>query len=160
MVSIRLFQTTDRSGLEACMIVLQDYEKALGADRKPGAEIAKEYIDYLLGEVAAKHGVMYVAEQNGQIVGFVSAWVDEDDVLIAKGETRYVYCSDGVVLDAFRRQGVGRKLLAAVEAFAKAAGIVTIKCTVLADNTVMRQGISAAGFHEYEIVYQKVVGKQ
>lgn len=159
-MTVRTYQPADRFEVEACMVALQEYEKSLGADRKPGVEIAKTYVDHLLNEVSAKRGAIYVAQHKDQIVGFVSVWIDQDDELIAKGETQFVYCSDVIVLEGFRQQGIGRKLLAAVEAYAKERGVATIMCAVIVNNTIMRQGLSRAGLREYEVVYRKKVGEE
>ncbi len=157
--SIRRATAADRAALIAMMRAFQDFETTLHANRRPGAEIAADYLAILEREVAAKRGAILVAEHDGGAVGFVCCWADHDDDTLIHAETRpHGYIADVFVAQAQRGQGLGGALIAAAEAYLAGLGLVRVRLISLAANTGARAVYEHLGYRAYEITYEKEIG--
>ena len=89
------------------------------------------------------------------IVGFaaVIARHDSDDILERNRE--HAYLTDLIVLDTCRGKGIGRRLLAAAEAWAAARGATSMRVGVLSANSAAHALYRSAGFRDYEVVLEK-----
>jgi ribosomal protein S18 acetylase RimI-like enzyme len=91
--------------------------------------------------------LLLVAQVGNGVVGFVGAKLVEvgpdNPVFMPR---RFVYVDDMAVLPESRRQGVGRALLDAVEAWARGRGIDRIELTVFEFNGGARRLYEGAGF--------------
>ncbi|MFA7286807.1 MAG: GNAT family N-acetyltransferase [Patescibacteria group bacterium] len=81
--------------------------------------------------------IMYVAEEEGQIIGLLNFVVKHQGTLKV---------SPLIVLEAARGKGVGRLLLQKMEAYAKEYGIRQIYCTVAAQNKLALSYFLGHGF--------------
>jgi len=90
-----------------------------------------------------------------EVVGFVSAWarVPQDELDEPPGE--YAAISDLVVRPAFRRRGLGRRLLAEAERYARSHGAATLKIGVLTRNAGAHRLYEEAGFADYRVQMTK-----
>ncbi len=157
--SIRRATAADRAALIAMMTAFQDFETTLHANRRPGAEIAADYLAILEREVAAKRGAILVAERAGAAVGFVCCWADHDDDELIHAETRpHGYIADVFVTAAERGRGVGGALIAAAEAYLAGLGFARVQLITLAANTVACAVYEHLGYRAYEITYEKPLG--
>src|SRR5712692_10052541 len=92
--TIRAHRPDDRAGLIAALIDLQEFERSLHDSRRAGAEIAGPYLNRLLERLAESSGMIFVAELDGKIVGFVACRVNRDDFLTQTpdaNEHGYIY---------------------------------------------------------------------
>ncbi len=157
--SIRRATAADRAALIAMMTAFQDFETTLHANRRPGAEIAADYLAILEREVAAKRGAILVAEHDVAAVGFVCCWADRDDDELIHAETRpHGYIADVFVTAAERGRGVGGALIAAAEAYLAGLGFARVRLITLATNTGARAVYEHLGYRAYEITYEKPLG--
>jgi ribosomal protein S18 acetylase RimI-like enzyme len=99
--------------------------------------------------------VVLVAERGGAVVGFVAVWTryrseepDDDPAPLA-------FVSDLVVSAEHRGCGIGRALLRAAEAHARAAGAPSLRLSVKAGNTAAISLYAREGFEELEIELEK-----
>src|SRR5262245_4861959 len=117
MVTIRQAERGDRAALEACFSELQAFERTIERNRAEPAAVCAQYLDELEAECAKHKGVFLVAESAGNVVGFVCvlAKVPSDEVV--EQEREYAFVTDLVVLEPFRKLGIGSLLLAAAEAY-------------------------------------------
>ena len=99
-----------------------------------------------------------MAEVSGQVVGFVCVWArvrpDEPD----ENPVEYAFVSDLVVGTAYRRRGIGRRLLEAAEGYARARGARSLRIGALTRNAAARSLYASAGFEEYEVELAKQLG--
>lgn len=100
----------------------------------------------------------FVAEEEGQLVGFAEASLRNYAEGAPPGPTAYL---EGIWVEPERRRrGVGRALLAAVEAWAIEQGSSWLGSDALLDNDLSHRWHSAAGFGEVEriVVFGKALG--
>lgn len=157
---IRSYEPADQEQVERCIIALQDFERSLEPDRVEGATIARRYLLELLDTCQKQSGQLFVAEIEGQIAGFVCAWLEPEPEGYLTSLANYAYISDLVVLPTYRRQGLGSALLAQAEAFAKEQGAPALRINVLARNVGAWALYSKAGFRDYEIRLLKDLSHQ
>lgn len=94
----------------------------------------------------------WVAELDGQLLGFAEAYLRD----FANGcEGQPVVFLEGIwVARGWRRKGVGKKLVAAVEGWARAKGLREIGSDILVGNRLSMRAHEGWGFKETErVVY-------
>jgi ribosomal protein S18 acetylase RimI-like enzyme len=145
--------------LEALVKLLQRHELTLYPNRAAADAMAAPYIDELLHRCQLSEGVILVAVDGQQIVGFtcVLARVSSEDLIELDPE--HAYITDLVVLPDQRRRGVGRALLEAAEAHARRGGAARLRVGVLAANETARRLYGQLGYSEQELVLEKALGR-
>ena len=145
MLIIRPWRADDRPAVLALNAELQEHERALRPSRTPGAEMTEGYIGRLEARLddEAQDGALFVAEEDGRVVGFLCCFVDND---VLERVPREVFITDLVVTAAAQRRGVGRALVGAVRAFARDRGITRLVVTVLEVNEGAAAAYRALGF--------------
>lgn len=83
------------------------------------------------GLATARHRILVAEESAGVVVGY--AWLGLDEPRSGSPEIAWLY--DLRVLEAYRRRGYARAILAAVEGLAKEAGASRIGLNVFGHNT-------------------------
>lgn len=86
--------------------------------------------EYLLTSIRAEDAVIFIAEDGGEIIGAILAWVHQPrdiPVLIPRG---LVSVDNLVVAEPYRNQGVGQALMERVYLWAEARGLKQIQLTV------------------------------
>lgn len=159
-MTIRSARKNDRSVLLHFIAELQEFERQLGVDRKPGAAMSERYFSYLLKEIRKKQGIILVAEERKKPIGFGAVWIEQDDEAdaIMRTESSFAYIADVYVDGDARQKGAGTKLLAALEHEAKKRGASEVRMHMLANNVVMRLVAGKAGYIEEEIEVVKSLG--
>ncbi len=151
MAEIRLYDPSrDRAGLETCFIALQEHERSLDPDLLPGAEVAAAYVNQLFAQCAESDGRIFVADDGGEVVGYVAVFARVTPQHVDTAPTPYAYLSDLAVLEASRGAGLGRALLERAEAFARERGAVRIRLHVLARNRRAFRLYESYGYRDYE----------
>ena len=154
-VAVRTARADDRPALIRLMGALNEFEAAI-EDNRADASAAESHLDWVNGEIAAQGGVTLVAEIGGSVVGFLSFALEEDPGTFVRPEhRRHAMIWDISVDAASRGQGVGRALLTAAEAHAKATGIGEIRLYVLESNARARRIYDEAGYRTYERLMAK-----
>ena len=155
VVTIREADDKDRSALEACFGELQDFERSIERNRAEPQSIRGPYIEGLLADCARTSGAVFVAEVNDRVVGFVCVLsrVPSDDIIELEGD--YAYVTDLVVLEPFRRSGLGVQLMHVAEAHAVKSGATRIRVGVLAANLGAHRLYRKLGYSDSEIVLEK-----
>lgn len=146
MSSIREYGDADAAGVRECLVELQEYERRMDDLLAEGQEIAARYVEYILARCAETGGRVFVAEEGGRVVGFVSVWAKVKSRAIEEREYEYAYVSDLVVLDGHRGRGLGRALLDRAEQHARAEGATLLRIAVLARNAGARALYEGFGF--------------
>ncbi|TES52859.1 GNAT family N-acetyltransferase [Halalkalibacterium halodurans] len=103
-------------------IIKQPFLKSLSYEEKE-----KRWQDYF--SQPPENTVLYVAEKDDQIVGFISGGPVRDGVEGAAGELYAVY-----ILEEYQRRGIGQRLLAALVQELKARKLNNLFVWVLKDN--------------------------
>ncbi|MFA6259053.1 MAG: GNAT family N-acetyltransferase [Candidatus Peribacteraceae bacterium] len=155
-MKIRVYTGKDRRDLTDLIQILQDYVAGLDQLRlnKSGEEFdAPAYTKRLLQKVAQGNGVIFVAEQDGNILGGIAGVVEEtspEDQLEIRSETsgRVV---ELVVNPEHRGQNVGKRLMEAMEAFFREKQCVHVRVECFAPNTVAHAFYETCGFSDRTI---------
>ena len=148
MSLIREYRDEDAPRLRECLVELQEYERGMDALLAEGELIAARYIEFILARCAETGGRVFVAEDEGRVVGFVSVWAKVKSRAIEEREYEYAYVSDLVVLGTHRGRGLGRALLRRAEQHARGAGATLLRIAVLAKNDGARRLYESFGFEE------------
>jgi ribosomal protein S18 acetylase RimI-like enzyme len=157
---IRPARPADLPDLRRAVVELQEYERRLHATRLPGEQIADAYLTWVQRR-AEKSGAVFVAEIRRAFAGFAAGWIVEDNNIAETADSnRAGYVSDICVMPAYRGQRIAVELLSAIERHLARAGITRLRLGTLAANASARASYESAGFTPYEIIYEKLVGKQ
>lgn len=146
MVTIRSASSADLIPLGRMGALLVSLHHSFDPDRflAPTPETEGRYGRFLVSQ-AAKDGVsVLVAEDAGEIVGYVYAGLEGNDWMALRGPAGVIY--DLVVEPARRHQGIGRRLLS--EALAKLAGLGAPRfvLSTAAGNEIAQRMFAAIGF--------------
>lgn len=145
-VVVRSYQQDDLPALERCIGEMQEAERAIEPRLRAGAEIAHAYAQQVFERCTAYLGAILIAERGGQVAGFVAVLTRVPYENLDEPQGDYALVSELAVLEAQRRHGVGRALLAAAEEYARSHGAVELRIGVLAKNKPARQLYLGSGF--------------
>jgi ribosomal protein S18 acetylase RimI-like enzyme len=148
MSLIREYRDEDAPRLRECLVKLQEYERGMDGLLAEGELIAARYIEFILARCAETGGRVFVAEDEGRVVGFVSVWAKVESRAIEERVYEYAYVSDLVVLGTHRGRGLGRALLRRAEEHARGEGATLLRIAVLAKNDGARRLYESFGFEE------------
>ena len=142
-------------GIQACLIELQDYERSLDPRLPSGAEIVDDFIPRMLHRCRLCDGKVLVAEVNNEVAGFATILAKVTSEEIEEGDYEYGLVSDLVVASKYRKQGIGRKLLAAAESYARSNKVKWLRIGVLAENHHANGLYDSMGFESLYIEREK-----
>jgi ribosomal protein S18 acetylase RimI-like enzyme len=152
---IRPATNADAAALRGLIVELQTYERRLSPTRRPGAEIANAYLDWLWSRTETD-GAILIAACSGAIAGFIACWVRTVDYLAETADSnRSGYISDICVLPAYRGRGIAGHLLRAAEQRLARPGINCLRITSLANNSSACAAYRKSGFVPYEVTFEK-----
>ena len=156
MTTIRDYDPArDSAAVRALFVELHETERAIDPRMRPSEEIADDYLAKVFERARVYDGVLFVAEREGTVVGYVSVWrrYVSDELDDPPREMGYV--SDLVVSAALRGQGVGRALLRRAEGCVREAGVTTLRLSVLAGNRGAIALYEDEGFAPVEVDMEK-----
>lgn len=157
-IVIRPYRPSDRATVIAMGEVLQDAEVPLHDSRRPGVEMAEDYVAFIESMIAENAGRIFLAETGGKAAGFVGCWIGETDEIPLKEEARrFGYICDLFVATTHRRRGVARRLLDAAEEHLAAQGARRVMVIALSANAPACATYRALGYRDYEITFEKLL---
>jgi len=125
-IIIRQYEERDRAALIECMLKEQKY--LVGLDTLKRFEVrddgAERYVEWLLSEVAKNDGVVLMALDGEKVVGAGIGFINEQDEegKLCVHPTKPAEIQDLYVDEAYRSQGIGAKLVKALEEYFKSKG--------------------------------------
>jgi len=146
-------------GVRECLIELQDFERGIDPRMPPGAAIADAYLAEMFDRCKECGGRILVAEVHGNVAGYATILPKVRSEQIEDGNIEYGLISDLVVLESYRRLGLGKKLLEAAEQYARACKVKYLRIGVLAGNRVARSLYEVAGFSPLYTELEKVLSR-
>ncbi len=156
MRTISAYQPSDLGIIAEFVSAIREYERAAVPELKPGHEIAQSYAEQLVRLTSERMGCIFLAKTKARPIGFICAWIDEDDDPLLREETRsHAYVSDLFVDEAWRRKGVASHLLGAAENEMRLRGCKRIRICSKAANTAAIGCYGRAGFQAYEVIFTK-----
>ena len=111
--------------------------------------VLSEDVDALLQRAMVR---VFIAEIEGKPVGYITGHVEDDErrVLSPKG-----VIEDWYVVSAHRGGGVGRALMASIEAAFVDAGCALVESSTWESDEGAREAHRALGYHGVQVVYRK-----
>jgi ribosomal protein S18 acetylase RimI-like enzyme len=157
VITIRPALPTDRRALEQCFCELQAFERAIEPNRAAPEKVCRPYLDELLADCTQQAGTILVAEDAGQVVGFVCVLARVPSDEIVELEREFAYITDLVVLELYRQRGIGSQLIAAAEQYARSHGATRMRIGVLAANNAAHRLYQQLGYRDSEIVLERSI---
>jgi ribosomal protein S18 acetylase RimI-like enzyme len=145
---------SDLDGLRRCAIELQNFERGLDPRMPEGSSIADPYIEQMFRDSRRFAGKIFVADDDGAVVGYACVWARARAEDISDGPKEFGLVPELVVLASHRNRGIGRMLLFESEAYARSHGCQCLRISVLAANDAARALYTSHGFKEHEIVLE------
>jgi len=111
--------------------------------------------DYFSGRIEGKNGCAFVAEVEGEVVGYLVGG-------LGRNPTRQLNGSLGeleniFVEEDFRDQGLGKKLVEAFDRWCQDNQVTRVKVVVSAGNTKGLSFYKREGFFDWEVVLEKEI---
>ncbi len=154
MIQYKTLPLTEIELLRPHVVALQNWEQSMDSSKEVGEKIVDLYLKTLKEEITRNTGQIWVAEEDGKIVGFACGWKKEEKDDQVKP---FFYLSDLFVDDSQRGKGVGSSLLNLVEQHAKEQGVETLELEALVKNGIACSFYEGKGFEEYQRVLRKRV---
>ena len=147
--------TADRPAALSFIMGSQRYEHEFEPDRRLDPAVADEYFAELAEELAQKQGRAFVAERDGEVIGWGVLVVEDGPIFVREEERRYGYITELFVNEAARGLGVGQALIAACEEEARRLGLTQIMIGGLSGNTRAMDIYERAGYRPYTAELRK-----
>lgn len=125
-IAIRPYEERDRQGFIECLYKEQVYLVALDPFKR--FEIrdggAEKYAQWIFSEIAKNGGIIYVALDDDKVIGMGIGFIHEQDEegKLCVHPTKPAEIQDLYVDDGYRSQGIGAKLVKALEEYFKSQG--------------------------------------
>lgn len=145
----------DEAAILSFIDALQVHEAGFEANRRLDSDFAAQHWAVLRARVAAKNGVVLIAEQEGAPAGWACAHDDDGEVFMAQAERRHGFLTEIYVESAARGRGLGRALIAACEDWARGRGHALLMIGVLAGNARAIRAYEGAGYAPYNLALRK-----
>ena len=154
-LQIRLYIETDKPQIVALMNEFQSYLLSIDSTDMLAyrAESADFFTNKLLDQVKRKNGAVYVAEDNGNVVGFIGGFIEnrtEEDEMELKNKSVGMI-NEFFVTDSVRGKGVGSNLLKTLEDYFTQQQCAVVKLGAFADNNLARKFYSKNGYKDWSI---------
>lgn len=159
-ITIEEYRPEYFQAIQGFVEIIQDTESDLVPGLKSGAEIKEWYAQSLIDSIKSKKGVILVATAAGAAIGFVCAWVEEDDKLVLDSARQCAYISDICVSADWRGHGVAPQLLQAIEKRMKELGCQRIRLCAKNGNLAATKCYEGQGYQTYEIILAKSLVKE
>jgi GNAT superfamily N-acetyltransferase len=134
---------------------LQVYEAAFEPDRRRDPNFAIDHWRSLQHRCAEKHGVMLIAEDAGNPVGWAFAHDTPGHLFVVEPERRHGSLAELFVVPEARGKGHGRGLISACEDWARTRGHKLLTLGVLAKNARAIRSYEGAGYAPYTMILRR-----
>ena len=158
VVSIRRFRQADRGALRDLVLQLHETLRSLDVDLAPGDQVIERYFKELMVRVEQTAGAIFIAEDDGRMVGYVCLWglVRPDD--LDERPDPYSFMAELFVRPKYRSRGIGLTLVERAERHAVDCGTYKMELKVLARNESAIQFYEALGYAPRVVVLSKRLG--
>jgi ribosomal protein S18 acetylase RimI-like enzyme len=159
---LRSYVEADRPALVEGLRRLQDALARLdgSGSLRGGVDFdAPAYVAALLHDVAARDGVVAVAEADGRVVAFVAGTIPlpSEAELLESRATRWGRVHELWVEEGHRGRGLGAALLARAEAHFRARGCDRCRLEIVPENAAARALYASRGYRERLISFERTL---
>lgn len=152
---IRDMDDADRETVIDLIWELNRFENGVSGDRAPDRKAAASGLGANRRRMAGHGGIELVAEVDGAVVGYLLCVIESAQAYVHSRYSRHAYIAELVVAQAMRGKGLGQRLMAAAEAFAREQGVPSIFIGVLAGNEPADRLYDHLGYRRYSIERMK-----
>lgn len=157
-LTLRPATESDKPWLESAMAALQDHEASMIVGLRPGHKVAAQEVARAFKLVAQRDGLLLIAEQDGEAVGYIGAVPKlDEDPLVDQAADKHVFITDLFIAEGYRGRGIGRALLQAVETHFAKSGYRQLRIGAVAANRPARQLYESLGYTAREVLYEKSI---
>ena len=93
------------------------FRMKLGSDDK--------FRSYIISHAGKEESVVYVAQGEGKVVGFINGYIKENPPVIEPSHVGFIDCL--VVLPEYRRKGIGSRLMSEITAWFEKGGLESVE---------------------------------
>ncbi len=154
MVSIVEFHQKDKESVVALIQSLQDHIAVLDPlklNKHGPAFLATQYVEYLIDRTVRENGIMYIAEEEGRVIGCIGGIVHTVQGDLETYETRDGRIMDLVVSPNYRGKQVGKKLMLAMEEHFKSSHCDFVRVECFGYNKNAHMFYEKCGYHDRSI---------
>jgi ribosomal protein S18 acetylase RimI-like enzyme len=148
---IRPMLAEDLEAIVDLQWALNVFEDAISHDRVTDRASAVVCVEDNLANTLRDGGATLVAENNGQVIGYLSLAFKTGEPFIHLSKRRYGYVQDIVVLAEHRGGGVAQLLLAEAERITRTAGLSGLALGMLVGNDTAERAYRRFGFAPHSI---------
>jgi len=151
-VSIRKYQSSDKPSIVKCMEEFGDYLAAIDSMKRtrcmPG--FGEYFTQKMLDETDKNNGVIYVAEHEGRIIGFIAG------IILRQSKEDLLQCipsTAGRIIELFvdqqfRGQNIGTTFMKKMEKYFRQAGCDVSRVEVFEPNVEAHNFYRKRGYHD------------
>ncbi len=153
MVTIRRFEEDDIEGISELWEEFARMREDMTQTRILNENAPDYFFGYATGLLQRKDTLTLVAEEDGQIVGYLIALKQRKPPIY--NHTRIAYLSDVYVDVAHRKKGILASFVEELTAWCKREGITAIDVMLFKGNEVAQEIYKRMGFGDYRTVLRK-----
>jgi ribosomal protein S18 acetylase RimI-like enzyme len=124
----------------------------------PGSRLYEEYFSDLMLKVEQTAGVIFVAEENRRMIGYVCLWGSVAPEDLDERPDPYSFMAELFVLPDYRNLGIGHRLVEEAERYAAGYGTYKMELKVLARNKAAVHFYEALGYAPHVVIMCKRLG--
>ncbi|HLD61101.1 MAG TPA: GNAT family N-acetyltransferase [Patescibacteria group bacterium] len=160
-IQIREYQPKDLEHIERLMNDFEEY--LVGIDdlsfMRPFADKGREYTRLCIEKTQKEDGVVLLAENRGEVVGMILGVMHPQSrtSVLEEGERVYARVTDLYITEEYRKKGVGKQLIEAIELHFKNKGCEVLTIGVLAPNKNAYEFYKRVGYKDRAIDLVKIL---
>lgn len=155
MATTRPYSSKDKKALHNLVRQLHDTLQPYDRDLADADQVIDHYFSGLLSKVEETDGAIFVAEENGEMVGYVCMFGTVEPAELDEKPDRYSFIAELFVSPGFRDSGIGRLLVDNAESFARRLGTYKMELWVYARNKSAIRLYEALGYEARIVVMSK-----
>ncbi|MFQ5643607.1 MAG: GNAT family N-acetyltransferase [Thiogranum sp.] len=158
-VTVRQYEPRDEQQLRA--VARQNFIDQLQEGSVAGAEDPAEraYLEHVIRIQEGGKGVILVAEQGGELIGFVCLSGPVGNQAEGERQDAYAFMSDLFVVPEYRNRGTGSRLVREIEQHAHAMGAGHVALRIAVGNDVSRRFYEKNRYREKFVVLSKGISE-
>jgi len=160
MTTVRVANIEDADAIECLTVEVQQLHREALPDifKSPSDRLfSREKLATILHDA---NSTVALAESNGEVVGHVYGVIMQRAENDFKAADKYMYIQQIGVCKNFRRQGVGRALIAFIEGRAMASAVTRLQLDYWAFNTRAQSFFESCGFSPSQVMMRRTLSPQ
>lgn len=156
-MEIRKAKPQDIEQLTKFGLILLKQHSDLDPYFAPTDAVDKVYRKFLEGCLYSEDGLVLVAENNGELVGYAAGEIQARSPIFMIDKNGYI--NDVFVLKEFRKHGIAKKFLIELKEWFESKGIEYVELSVHAANEIGKKTWTKFGFEAYELKKRVAMAK-